>query len=282
MLSPSVPTGKEHDPATESGNDYFGARYYSSAVGRFLSPDWNSKAEPVPYAKLNDPQTLGLYVYVRNNPLIGSDLDGHDGFSSGVSTFVNVLVTYVATHPTIAAAAQKVADSFGVKVSLGGVARIKEGNTNVGVAASVTTEVRGDGTGKSAIQGTAAASIAGVGGQGNLNLTFEKNGDFMNPFTNASFTAKVTDSIKVADSVNSAATIGDDGRVALGVGGTYGADLPGGFEVGVTGGVQGTAAAGDVMDFAGAIVGAVISDIEQTVHDIGVLSTCSATCAIPQ
>ena len=30
-------TGKERD--TESGNDYFEVRYYSSAMGRFLSPD---------------------------------------------------------------------------------------------------------------------------------------------------------------------------------------------------------------------------------------------------
>jgi len=30
-------TGKERD--TESGNDYFEARYYSSAMGRFMSPD---------------------------------------------------------------------------------------------------------------------------------------------------------------------------------------------------------------------------------------------------
>jgi RHS repeat-associated protein len=30
-------TGKERD--TESGNDYFGARYYASSMGRFMSPD---------------------------------------------------------------------------------------------------------------------------------------------------------------------------------------------------------------------------------------------------
>jgi RHS repeat-associated protein len=30
-------TGKERD--AESGNDYFGARYYSSSMGRFMSPD---------------------------------------------------------------------------------------------------------------------------------------------------------------------------------------------------------------------------------------------------
>jgi RHS repeat-associated protein len=70
-------TGKERD--TESGNDYFGARYYSSAMGRFMSPDWSVKEEPVPYAKLDDPQTLNLYSYAGNNPLIRTDADGHAG-----------------------------------------------------------------------------------------------------------------------------------------------------------------------------------------------------------
>jgi RHS repeat-associated protein len=69
-------TGKERD--TESGNDYFEARYYSSAMGRFLSPDWSAKIEPVPYSKLDDPQSLNLYAYVQNNPLIRIDVDGHD------------------------------------------------------------------------------------------------------------------------------------------------------------------------------------------------------------
>jgi RHS repeat-associated protein len=76
-LSRSRCTGKERD--TESGNDYFFARYYSSAMGRFLSPDWAAKAQPVPYAKMDDPQTLNLYGYLRNNPLGGVDADGHCG-----------------------------------------------------------------------------------------------------------------------------------------------------------------------------------------------------------
>jgi len=45
-------TGKERD--TESGNDYFDARYYSSNLGRFMSPDWSAKEEPVPYARLRE------------------------------------------------------------------------------------------------------------------------------------------------------------------------------------------------------------------------------------
>jgi RHS repeat-associated protein len=68
-------TGKERD--AESGNDYFGARYYASNMGRFMSPDWAEKAEPVPYAKLDDPQSLNLYTYGLNNPLSVVDDDGH-------------------------------------------------------------------------------------------------------------------------------------------------------------------------------------------------------------
>ena len=68
-------TGKERD--TESGLDYFGARYFSSNMGRMMSPDWSAKAEPVPYAKLGDPQSLNLYAYVGNNPLRFTDPTGH-------------------------------------------------------------------------------------------------------------------------------------------------------------------------------------------------------------
>jgi RHS repeat-associated protein len=75
-------TGKERDPETNLDN--FGARFYSSGsqisfapFGRFLSADWSSVPAPVPYAKLDDPQSLNLYSYVSNNPLTFSDPDGH-------------------------------------------------------------------------------------------------------------------------------------------------------------------------------------------------------------
>ena len=73
--SPPRSPGKERD--SESGLDYFGARYYSENDARFMSPDWSAKVEPVPYAKLNDPQSLNLYDYMRDNPLGGVDPDGH-------------------------------------------------------------------------------------------------------------------------------------------------------------------------------------------------------------
>jgi len=62
-------TGKERD--AESGNDYFGARYYSSAMGRMLSPDpSNMGANPA------NPQTWNMYSYSLNNPLIMTDPTG--------------------------------------------------------------------------------------------------------------------------------------------------------------------------------------------------------------
>jgi len=69
-------TGKERD--AESGLDYFGARYYASSMGRWMSPDWADKPEAVPYSDLDDPQSLNLYGYVRNNPLSRNDPDDHD------------------------------------------------------------------------------------------------------------------------------------------------------------------------------------------------------------
>ncbi len=64
-------TGKERD--AESGNDYFGARYYGSTMGRFLSPD-----EPFANFDQKDPQSFNMYSYVQNNPLSNTDPDGHD------------------------------------------------------------------------------------------------------------------------------------------------------------------------------------------------------------
>jgi RHS repeat-associated protein len=68
-------TGKERD--TETSLDYFGARYYSNALGRFITPDWSLKVTSVPYADFGDPQTLNLYQYVKGMPTTRRDADGH-------------------------------------------------------------------------------------------------------------------------------------------------------------------------------------------------------------
>jgi len=73
-------TGKERD--SETGLDYFGARYYGNWVGRFLTPDWAAKPITVPYANFGNPQSLNLYSYVKNNPRTLGDPDGHQSPSS--------------------------------------------------------------------------------------------------------------------------------------------------------------------------------------------------------
>jgi len=74
-------TQKERD--IESGLDYFFARYFTSDLVRFMTPDFDDDneddPEPVPYAVLGNPQSLNLYAYVGDNPNSGIDLDGHVG-----------------------------------------------------------------------------------------------------------------------------------------------------------------------------------------------------------
>jgi len=63
-------TGKERD--AESGLDYFGARYYASSMGRFMSPDPSQLA----FADPTNPQSFNLYSYAVNNPLKFADPTG--------------------------------------------------------------------------------------------------------------------------------------------------------------------------------------------------------------
>jgi hypothetical protein len=37
-------------------------------MGRFMSPDWDTKPVTVPYAKFGDPQTLNLSLRTKNSP----------------------------------------------------------------------------------------------------------------------------------------------------------------------------------------------------------------------
>ncbi len=81
-------TSKERD--SETGLDYFLARYYSSVQGRFTSPDEfaggpdelfdfaaAASENPTFYAELDNPQSLNKYQYTYNNPVNMVDADGH-------------------------------------------------------------------------------------------------------------------------------------------------------------------------------------------------------------
>jgi RHS repeat-associated protein len=85
-------TGKERD--SESGLDEFGARYYGSSLGRFMTPDWAAKPTDVPYANFGNPQSLNLYSYVQNNPTTVGDPDGHDCCDDFLNFLGGVANTY--------------------------------------------------------------------------------------------------------------------------------------------------------------------------------------------
>jgi RHS repeat-associated protein len=74
-LSPLHFTGQQRDgePGLE-GLDYFKARYYSSSIGRFMTPDPGGVAFSDPW----NPQSWNLYSYVQNDPVINLDPDGMD------------------------------------------------------------------------------------------------------------------------------------------------------------------------------------------------------------
>jgi RHS repeat-associated protein len=61
----------ESAAGTDTGLDYFNARYFWATLGRFSSPD-----EPLIDQDAMDPQSWNLYGYVRNNPLVYNDPTG--------------------------------------------------------------------------------------------------------------------------------------------------------------------------------------------------------------
>jgi RHS repeat-associated protein len=77
-------TAKERD--NESGLDFFGARYFSGAQGRFTSAD-----EPLADQHPADPQSWNLFAYVRNNPLKNTDPNGK-GCQHGLTNCVDYFI----------------------------------------------------------------------------------------------------------------------------------------------------------------------------------------------
>jgi|SRR5579875_2415576 len=66
-LIPPRYTGKERD--SESGNDYFGARYYNPVTGRFMSRDPNNPNVIGPDKIPIDPRMLHKYLYAEGDPV---------------------------------------------------------------------------------------------------------------------------------------------------------------------------------------------------------------------
>jgi RHS repeat-associated protein len=73
-------TGMNRD--VETGLDYFNARYYSAAQGRFTSPDPGNAG-----ANVADPQTWNGYAYVNNSPLNYTDPTGEFAIAAAFPLF---------------------------------------------------------------------------------------------------------------------------------------------------------------------------------------------------
>jgi RHS repeat-associated protein len=71
-VTDGVTHGVEKSGMANRGWIILGVRYFGGALGRFVSPDGVGDGldpVPVPWANFENPQSLNLYAYVRNNPL---------------------------------------------------------------------------------------------------------------------------------------------------------------------------------------------------------------------
>jgi len=138
--SPSHFTGKVHDNETDFS--YFGARYYSPQMGRFLTPDTVS-------GDIYNPQSLNLYAYAWNNPVTftdptghyvcGDSSKGHECTSSADKAFAKSLASDLKSKDeAVVRAAQaygKANGDNGVTVGFGKTADGSAGNRQAGIGA---------------------------------------------------------------------------------------------------------------------------------------------------
>lgn len=75
-------TGQEKD--SETGLNYYDARFYNSHIQRFIQPD------PV-LPDIYDPQLLNRYSYVRNNPLKYTDPTGNNPLAIGLLVLLGIV-----------------------------------------------------------------------------------------------------------------------------------------------------------------------------------------------
>ncbi len=129
-------TSKERD--AESGLDFFGARYMSSAQGRFTSPD---PIHIMPQ-KLLDPRQWNMYAYVRNNPLRLIDPTGMyvcGGTERECKDFEGArqrdLKSKTGSVHDAASAYGAAGDQNGVNVRFGDPGKNKAGNVTAGLEA---------------------------------------------------------------------------------------------------------------------------------------------------
>jgi RHS repeat-associated protein len=160
-------TGKERD--TETQLDYFGARYYSNALGRFISTD------PGPYIR-SDPQTWNRYAYTRNNPHKYIDPDGRYFVVAAdqrvqVTQYISTLLRTPQGRATVSAIA---ADSRPTYVGGGNLPRRNNPNGTISLTLGTTTLIPGQVTGVASTNVTLDQSNIAVAANATGNTAFRQ------------------------------------------------------------------------------------------------------------
>jgi RHS repeat-associated protein len=151
-VSPMHFTGKQRD--SESGNDYCGARYYTSNTGRWMSSD-----RPFADQLTANPQSWNLYSYTRNNPLASIDTDGRV-----VRTLTGLALQRVQSTLPANVRSQITADNTGL-LDRTAIDAIKSDDSNVKLLQQAVDADR-------TIEVTTGPSVQGGGPEGIVGMPF--------------------------------------------------------------------------------------------------------------
>jgi RHS repeat-associated protein len=207
-------TGKERD--SESGLDNFGARYNSSSLGRFMSPD-----PKIPNLKhLPNPQKWNKYAYTLNNSLRYVDPDGLEEIEVQLRAFipqrsVSVAGSRFAGDNRTFSTARNASSRTSITVRIETDASKRPGNPIISITqpgtASQTKQL--DSNGNVVRTATASEGLPTVTGtrdaNGNVVLNFQQ--DTKNPLTPQALTPGISTDLTVmvpqnASSVTAAGT----------------------------------------------------------------------------
>lgn len=203
-------TGKERDQ--ESGLDYFGARYYGSALGRFTSPD----PAKIDLRHLTNPQKWNKYAYTINNPLRYFDPDGFEEMDVQFRAFIqqktvsDPIGRQFAGDNRSFTSAQNVSSRTSITVRIETDPNIRPGNPIISVTqpgmAGTTHQV--DANGNVIAQKTATAGLPTVAGgrDANGNATLRFSQDTKNPLEPQALTPGISANLNV--------TVGQSGNWA--------------------------------------------------------------------
>jgi RHS repeat-associated protein len=217
-------TGKERD--AESGNDYFGARYYASSMGRWMSPD--PKQPNIKH--LFNPQKWNKYNYVLNNPLSNIDPDGLEEITVQLRAYIPQAHQgpYRGDNrgPTTS---QNVTSRTSITVRVETDPTKNGGNPLVSNSGGQAGTTHNDWTGASATQ-TVGLPTATVTRDSNGNVVVGIKQDAANPLTPQGATPGIKSDLNVtipqdASSVTTAGTVSGSPAFELNIGTEGGANI---------------------------------------------------------